>query len=163
MTFVDTVFWLLMLIFAQILMQIDTSSYLAPLLTIVFGFSFAIAPILSNLFLSLSFVLFMHPFDVGQKIIIGKGTETQLNGLVTSISLMYTTLSSRESERVSLPNHVLFFARIQNVSESKNITFVIPVSFCLFGPKGCPQVSIWFRVLYCLSWIALIHLLSFNN
>ena len=140
LSIVDGVFWLLMSIFAQIVLQIDTSDYLAPLLTILFGFSFAIAPIFSNLFLSLSFVLFLLPFDVGDRVIIGKGTGTQLTGNIASISLFYTTINSNINERVALPNHALFYDRIINLSESKFYTFIIVVKFCLRGAFACPQV-----------------------
>lgn len=147
---VDSVFWLLMMIFAQIVLQIDTSDYLAPLLTVLFGFSFAIAPIFSNLFLSLSFVLFLHPFEVGDRVILGKGSTSQLTGNVKSISLFYTTISSNQNERVSLPNHTLFYERIMNMSESPNTTFVINVTFTLYGSEACPQVTVVALILILL-------------
>jgi small-conductance mechanosensitive channel len=132
----------MMSIFAQIVLQIDTSDYLAPLLTVLFGFSFAIAPIFSNLFLSLSFVLFLVPFDIGDRVIIGKGTSTMLTGNITSIALFYTTITSNQNEVVMLPNHGLFYERIVNLSQSKNITFIIHVTFCMHGAEACPQVRI---------------------
>lgn len=148
---VDAVFWLLMTIFAQIVLQIDTSDYLAPLLTILFGFSFAIAPIFSNLFLSLSFVLFLLPFDIGDRIIISKSSSNQLTGNVMSISLSYTVINSNQNEIVKIPNHTLFYERIINLSESKHITFIIHITFCLNGPSSCPQVTLHYILFSDLS------------
>jgi hypothetical protein len=160
LSIVDSVFWLMMMIFAQIVLGIDTSSYLAPLLTVLFGFSFAIAPIFSNLFLSLSFVLFLHPFDVGDRVVIAKGASNQLTGNVKSISLFYTTICSNQNERVSLPNHGLFYERIMNLTESPNITFVIQITFTLFGAEACPQV--WIIFMGCYIFL-LLFLLFYHN
>jgi hypothetical protein len=65
---VDILFGIFMVLLVQIILKFDMSSMLAPLLTISFGLSFAFAQVLSNLFLSMSFVMFLLPFNVGNRV-----------------------------------------------------------------------------------------------
>jgi small-conductance mechanosensitive channel len=57
-----------MLLVVQIILRVDVSQVIAPLLTILFGLSFAFSPVLSNLFLSMAFVMFLLPFNVGNRV-----------------------------------------------------------------------------------------------
>ena len=65
---VDMIFFAFMLLVAQIILKVELSQILAPLLTILFGLSFAFAVALSNLFLSMAFVMFLLPFNVGNRV-----------------------------------------------------------------------------------------------
>jgi hypothetical protein len=65
---VDFIFGVFMLLLVQIILKVDVSRILAPLLTILFGLSFAFSPVLSNLFLSMAFVMFLLPFNVGNRL-----------------------------------------------------------------------------------------------
>jgi hypothetical protein len=96
----DTVYWVLMFLIAQIVLNINTLTMLAPLLTILFGVSFAIGPMLSNVFLALSFVIFVIPYDIDHKIVVGESRKTGLYGTVSSITLMYTTIITPLHKRV---------------------------------------------------------------
>merc|ERR1712000_774024 len=88
---IDVFFWLLMFMIVQVILQFDMTTVLAPLLTIIFGISFALGPVFGNLFCSITFVLFMLPYDVGHRIIVGHGS-TAMKCNVISISLWYTTV-----------------------------------------------------------------------
>jgi hypothetical protein len=65
---VDVIFFLFMLLLVQIILKVDISKIMAPLLTVLFGLSFAFSPVLSNLFLSMAFVMFLLPFNVGNRV-----------------------------------------------------------------------------------------------
>ena len=70
-TVVDFIFSIFMLLLVQIILKVDVSKIIAPLLTILFGLSFAFSPVLSNLFLSMAFVMFLLPFNVGNRVSAG--------------------------------------------------------------------------------------------
>lgn len=106
----DAVFWVVMFLIAQIVLSVNTLTMLAPLLTILFGVSFAIGPMLSNVFLALSYVIFVIPYDIGNKIVVGESRKTGLYGTVSSITLMYTTIITPLHEKVGdceLPYYML--------------------------------------------------------
>ena len=65
---VDFIFAVFMLLLVQVMLRVDVSHAIAPLLTILFGLSFAFSPVLSNLFLSMAFVMFLLPFNVGNRV-----------------------------------------------------------------------------------------------
>lgn len=65
---VDFIFWVFMLLVVQVILRVDVSHVIAPLLTVLFGLSFAFSPVLSNLFLSMAFVMFLLPFNVGNRV-----------------------------------------------------------------------------------------------
>lgn len=137
---VDFIFGIFMLLLVQIILRVDISHVLAPLLTILFGLSFAFSPVLSNLFLSMAFVMFLLPFNVGDRVIIGK--VEMIKGNVFEMSLMNTTILTRHNEKLRIPNHVLFHEHITNLSEGMVSTFEIPLVFALDGPLLCSQEKI---------------------
>ena len=71
---VDFIFSVFMLLLVQIILKVDISKILAPLLTILFGLSFAFSPVLSNLFLSMAFVMFLLPYNVGNRVSVPSRT-----------------------------------------------------------------------------------------
>jgi small-conductance mechanosensitive channel len=136
----DFIFYLFLLLLVQVILNVDISKILAPLLTILFGLSFAFSPVLSNLFLSMSFVMFLLPFNVGNRVIIGK-TE-KIMGNIFEMSLMHTTILTRHNEKLRIPNHQLFHEHITNLSDGMVSTFEISLVFALDGPLKCPQDKI---------------------
>jgi small-conductance mechanosensitive channel len=61
---------------------------------------------------------------------------------VFEMSLMNTTLLTRHNEKLRIPNHVLFYEHIINLSEDMVATFEIPLVFALDGPLVCTQDKI---------------------
>lgn len=64
----DFIFGIFMLLLVQVILKLDLSGVMTPMLTIIFGLSFAFSPMLSNLFLSMAFVMFLLPFNVGNRV-----------------------------------------------------------------------------------------------
>lgn len=58
------------------------------------------------------------------------------------MSLMNTTILTRHNEKLRIPNHVLFYDHITNLSEGMVSTFEIPLVFALDGPLVCSQEKI---------------------
>lgn len=137
----DGVFWVVMFLLAQIILQIDTMDVFAPLLTVVFGLSFAVGPMVGNACMSIGYVLYMLSYDVGERIAIGEGTS-KIIGDVYRISLLQTTIRSIYNEIIQIPNHVLFSSKIINLTKSTNAVFEIPVSFSVNGPSAVSQVKL---------------------
>ena len=96
----DGLFWIAMLFVAQFILKVDTIDLLAPLLTIVFGLSYAVSTTISNVCLSIGYVLFVVPYDVGDRVVIGHG-PARVVGNVVGITLLHTTIKTSYNERVS--------------------------------------------------------------
>mmetsp|Transcript_4720 Transcript_4720/g.7177 ORF Transcript_4720/g.7177 Transcript_4720/m.7177 type:complete len:604 (+) Transcript_4720:176-1987(+) len=139
---VDIIFWILMFLVAQAILKFDTSEMLAPLLTVLFGLSFAFGPVVANIFMSVAFVMLMLPFDVGNRVVIGRDQTTGIVGNIISICLMHTTILTRFNEKLRIPNHTLFHEKIINLNESNASTFEILVDFALDGPHAVSAVRI---------------------
>jgi hypothetical protein len=95
----DVLVWIAMIIVAQMIVKVDLESVFAPVLTLIFAISFAVGPVVSNVFLSIGFVSFMLPFDVGDRVAIGTG-PTRLVGNISRITLLRTTLTTLYNEKV---------------------------------------------------------------
>ena len=95
----DVVFWIGMVLIAQYTLRIDTTDLFAPLLTIVFGLSFAVGPMIGNICLSIGYVLFVLPYDVGDRVAVGYGSS-KIIGNVVGITLLHTTMKTMFNERV---------------------------------------------------------------
>lgn len=93
------VFWVVMLIVFQCIVQINLTAALAPVITFILILSFALGPFFGNTFLAIAFVLFMLPFDIGNRVTIGSGTNT-ISCYITGINLFYTTVESMLGEKV---------------------------------------------------------------
>jgi hypothetical protein len=102
LTIVNVIFWIVMFLVAQLILQLDTTTLLAPILTILFGASFAFASMLSNMLTSVSFVLFLCPYDVGHRVILGYGTSQYAKGNILSVNLFYTTMITNFNQKVIL-------------------------------------------------------------
>lgn len=99
---VDVIFWICMFLVAQLILQLDTATLLAPILTIIFGASFAFATMLSNLLTAVTFVLFICPYDVGHRVILGYGSGQYAKGNILTVNLFYTTMITNYNEKVPL-------------------------------------------------------------
>lgn len=95
----DVLFWIIMVIVAQMIVKVDLESIFAPVLTLIFAVSFAVGPVVSNLFLAIGFVSFMLPYDVGDRVAIGTG-PTRIVGNISRVTLLQTTLTTIYNERV---------------------------------------------------------------
>lgn len=101
----DFAFWLLIAIIVQAFLELNVFNYLIPFVTILLSISFALSPLLGNLFLAITYVFFMVPYDVGNKICIGSpdgSGPSKIVGYVRSVSLLYTTINTMKNEVVSI-------------------------------------------------------------
>jgi hypothetical protein len=140
----DNVFWGGILLLLQMVFGMKTFAALTPLLTIVFGLSFALGPSVGNLCLSVVFVMFLLPYDVGNKVCIANSNGSRDGGVVgnvSSITLGYTTIVTTLNEKLCFPNHVLFHRAIVNMHESVNAVFEVLVELPLV-PLPPPAVPL---------------------
>jgi small-conductance mechanosensitive channel len=100
---IDIVYWIIMLFVLQSLFGFDISTYLLPFITLLLTVSFAIAPLVGNIFLCFAFVFFMAPYDIGHKVQLGLFNvyTPPVIGNVKSISLLYTIITTGKNETVS--------------------------------------------------------------
>lgn len=98
---IDFVFWTVMGVIMQAFIQLDVFSYILPFVTILLTMSFALSSLLGNIFLAITFVFFMIPYEVGNKIFIGTDQNTRIAGFVQSVSLLHTTINTLKNELVS--------------------------------------------------------------
>lgn len=149
----DVIFWIFMVIVVQMIVKLDIDVILTPMLTLVFGVSFAVGPTVAQACMAISFVTFTLPYDVGDRIAVGVGS-TKTICTVVSISLLKTTVITIYNEKLQWPNHILFSERIMNLTHSKQGTVELPVSFALNGPDAPSQRRItefWRRITdYCM-------------
>jgi hypothetical protein len=99
---VDIVYWIIMIFVLQSIFGFDLTTYLLPFITLLVTVSFAIAPLVGNLFLAFAFVFFMAPFDIGHKIQFGVAYPSYppLVGYIQSITLLHTIVNSTRNETV---------------------------------------------------------------
>jgi hypothetical protein len=95
----DVLFWIAMVVVAQMILKIDLESVFAPVLTLIFAISFALGPMVSNVFVAIGYVSFMLPYDVGDRVAIGYG-PTKIVGNIARITLLQTTITTIYNERV---------------------------------------------------------------
>lgn len=139
---VDALFWFTMLFVMLGFLQLNVSTYVLPFVTMGLTLSFALGPLIGNLFLATVYVLFMMPYDIGNKIAIGSVESTQLVGFVKGVSLLYTTLTTLNNETIKVPNHTLFSEKIINYFESAGVIFEINIGFNLSSAKPGSQIKI---------------------
>jgi len=125
----DVIFWFFMLVVLQAFLQINVTNMILPFVTMILTVSFALAPLVGNMFLSITFVFFMMPYDIGHKVSFGVSPDTKITGFIKNISLLYTTVSNTGNETVRIPNHVLFYEKIYNYFESGGTTYEITLTF----------------------------------
>lgn len=110
--------------------DIPLETVFVPLATIIVTISFAISKVLGDMTASILFVVFMNPYEIGERVTI----DTIENGstmIVTKINILTTTFTIKKSAKlVQIPNHVLYGANICNHHHSKmavfNLKYTIP-------------------------------------
>ena len=100
---VDVLFWIVMLMVVQYIVKWPLDTIFAPLLTLVFGVSFALGPTVSQVCMAIAFVSFALPFEPGDRIAVGLGSA-KIIVVVESISLLATTVVTYHNEVVSAPS-----------------------------------------------------------
>lgn len=100
---IDIVYWIIMLFVLQAIFGFDLTSYLLPFITLLLTFSFAIAPLVGNIFLAFAFVFFMSPYEVGHKVQFGLFNmyTPPVIGIIKSVTLLYTIVNTGKNETVS--------------------------------------------------------------
>lgn len=96
---INIVFWFIMFVMFMATVNIGLSEFIIPFGTIIVAGSFALSSSVSNLFLAMSFVLFMMPYDIGDKVIVGGPQRLgHISYYVHSITLLYTTFRTSHGE-----------------------------------------------------------------
>ena len=98
----DVLFWIVMVMVVQYIVKWPLDTIFAPLLTLVFGVSFALGPTVSQVCMAIAFVSFALPFEPGDRIAVGLGS-TKIIVVVESISLLRTTVVTYYNETVKYP------------------------------------------------------------
>jgi small-conductance mechanosensitive channel len=93
-----------MLVVLQSIFGFDLTTYLLPFITLLLTFSFAIAPLVGNIFLAFAFVFFMSPYDIGNKVQFGLFNlyTPPVIGYIKSVTLLYTIVTTTRNETVRL-------------------------------------------------------------
>ena len=161
----DMAFWVTMVLMLHTIFGFRTYTSLTPLLTIIFGLSFALGPSVGSLCLSVVFVMFMLPYDVGNRVCITAGSgqsEDRVVGNVAAITLGYTTIITIYNEKLRIPNHMLFHRSIANMNESVHAVLEVLVRLplvcadvaCFRGGRGRDvselHAEFWRRVEKCV-------------
>ena len=95
-------FWFFMFFIFMVTVNVGLYEFIIPLATLLVAGSFALSTAMSNLFLAMSFVLFMMPYDIGDKVIVGGPQKLGLiSYYVQSVTLMYTTFKTSHGEVTS--------------------------------------------------------------
>ena len=131
---IGVIFWLCIIVISQVFLGMDITANIFPIVTLVFSAGFLLGPLVQNILLSMTFVLSMKPFDIGHKIKVNKGDMSEnpndVEGVVRSVSLMYTTLKTDDNHVIRVLNHRLFYANIQNDGEfSLGVRFSLGITF----------------------------------
>ena len=123
---VDAALIFVAVVFLFIVYQLDVSAVLLPLSAVLLAVSFAIGPSVSRLVASLTFVLGVRPFDVGERIIL----QNVLNGGkldVLAVGVMSCTFKFAETgAHVTIGNDVLSTMPVQNLSRTATTTVLLP-------------------------------------
>lgn len=92
-----------MLFVLQSFFGFDVTAYLLPFITLLLTVSFAIAPLVGNIFLSFAFVFLMSPYDIGHKVQFGLFNmyTPPIIGYIKSVTLLYTIVTTIKNETVS--------------------------------------------------------------
>jgi small-conductance mechanosensitive channel len=99
---IDIVYWIIMLFVLQSIFGFDLTTYLLPFITLLLTVSFAIAPLVGNIFLAFAFVFFMAPYDIGNKVQFGLYNlyTPPVIGYIKSVTLLYTVVTTTRNETV---------------------------------------------------------------
>ena len=102
---------------------ISIAPFIAALGALAFGASFALQGPLSNYGAGLMIIM-TRPFTVGNTI-----TIKEFSGVVEDITLSYTTLSTEDGERITIPNKHIVGEVLKNSFENKIVETTIGISY----------------------------------
>jgi len=102
---------------------ISIAPFIAALGALAFGASFALQGPLSNYGAGLMIIM-TRPFTVGNTI-----TIKEFSGVVEDITLSYTTLSTEDGERITIPNKHIVGEVLKNSFENKIVEATIGISY----------------------------------
>lgn len=140
---IGVLFWIGMVLFLQFFLGFDLLNYLLPFYTLMLTLSFALGSLAGNMFLAITFVFFMQPYEVGNKVYIGSNPTGRVEGFVLSVSLLYTTITTYYNEVLKIPNHQLFNQTIYNAADATGgAVFPVDVSFNLGDAPHAAQVKV---------------------
>jgi len=102
---------------------ISIAPFIAALGALAFGVSFALQGPLSNYGAGLMIIM-TRPFTIGNTI-----TIKEFSGVVEDITLSYTTLSTEDGERITIPNKHIVGEVLKNSFENKVVETTIGISY----------------------------------
>jgi len=120
---VKIIVFIFVLIIALGKFGISIAPFIAAIGALAFGASFALQGPLSNYGAGLMIIM-TRPFTIGNTI-----TIKEFSGVVEDISLSYTTLSTEDGERITIPNKHIVGEVLKNSFENKVIETTIGVSY----------------------------------
>lgn len=120
---VKIIVFIFVLIIALGKFGISIAPFIAAIGALVFGASFALQGPLSNYGAGLMIIM-TRPFTIGNTI-----TIKEFSGVVEDITLSYTTLSTEDDERITIPNKHIVGEVLKNSFENKVIETTIGISY----------------------------------
>ena len=111
--FFDELFYLLLSVFG--VLESVWAAFLAVIAMVAIGFV-AVWSVLSNAFCTLMLLIY-QPFQIGDRIII---PADSLEGEVSDLNLMYTTLRGAEGDIIQIPNNQFFQKAIRRIPGKKD-------------------------------------------
>lgn len=120
---VKIIVFIFVLIIALGKFGISIAPFIAAIGALAFGASFALQGPLSNYGAGL-IIIMTRPFTIGNTI-----TIKEFSGVVEDITLSYTTLSTEDGERITIPNKHIVGEVLKNSFENKVIETTIGISY----------------------------------
>lgn len=134
-------YWIFMVVFLLVLAGIGVDNVILPAASFILGFSFAFGSMASLMLQSIILILFIRPFDVGDKVTFGlPGTAPSF--LVYRMGLFRTVMFQTNGKFYSIPNSDLLNNKIQNMHKSGAYTFEFTLSVGIDTP---PKTLIEFK------------------
>jgi len=130
--FTGIFFWSFMLVIVLIIYEVDILTVAVPYISILLSFSFMFGASIQNMVHSALLILVLHPFDVGDRLIVDDGDPI----VVHHFTLFQTVAFKPDGRWVSIPNSKLFNANIINAHRSKSYTIVFKVDVEVTTPSA---------------------------
>jgi len=132
-TIIGLFYWIVMLIFVLVLAGISVQTVILPAASFILGFSFAFGALASTMLQSMILILFIRPFDVGDKVTFGlPGSAPSF--LVYRMGLFRTVMFQTNGKFYSIPNADLLNNKIQNLHRSGAFTHEFTLSIGIDTP-----------------------------
>lgn len=110
-----------------VIFEVDFTSVIVPASSLILSFTFAFGSTLKTLVESLVFLIYIHPYDVGDRIVINGETL-----FVEEMGLMLTRFKNVEGKLVTMDNLGLMTTRIENhrrtTGSSPNFRLRLPLA-----------------------------------